>query len=178
MKRGLVFWFTGLSGAGKTTVAEGVRVLLERKGYAVLVMDGDAVRGSLHRSLGFSEADIKENNARIAEMCIARRVAFDVILVPIISPYAVSRANARALLGQGFFEIYFDADVRCVHARDTKGLYAKADRGEIRNLIGYDPSAVYEKPIQPDFIVHSAVESSEVSVQAFFNFVDCQLHGR
>lgn len=178
MKRALAFWFTGLSGSGKTTVAQGVKRLLEKAGYAVLIVDGDEVRASLHHNLGFSKADVKKNNALIAELCAARRNEFDVILVPIISPYAVSRKQAKKKLGDGFFEIYFDADVRCVHARDTKGLYAKADRGEMRNLIGYDPSAVYEKPIQPDFIVHSAVESPEVSIQAFFNFVGYQLHGR
>ena len=94
--RAAVFWFTGLSGAGKTTIAEGVMRRLTEDGLRVLVLDGDDVRARLHRDLGFTEADIKENNALLVELCHTHRADHDAILVPIISPYACSRHAARA----------------------------------------------------------------------------------
>src|SRR4030042_3603388 len=146
MKKGLVFWFTGLSGSGKTTVATSVKPLLESCCYSVLVLDGDDVRKHRHIHLGFTEEDIKQNNALIAELCRACRQNHEVILVPIISPYESSRKQARALLGDGFFEIYFSVDLETVIRRDVKGLYSKAKRNEITNLIGFSPGNVYEPP--------------------------------
>jgi adenylyl-sulfate kinase len=170
-KRAGVFWFTGLSGAGKTTVAERLKPMLESLGYSVLVLDGDDIRARLHRHLGFTEPEILENNRLIAEHCREVRGDFDVILVPIISPYAVSRKHARDLLGEGFYEVYFDANLETVMARDVKGLYAKARRNELGNLIGYSPKMVYDRPQNSDFVVHSGSESVEESTRRFGNFV-------
>src|SRR3989338_3709022 len=114
MKRALVFWFTGLSGSGKSTVADGVKPLLEKAGYKTIVLDGDEVRRRHATSLGFSEEDIKKNNSLIVGLCEETRQKYDVILVPIISPYAASRQEAKKRLGDGFYEIYFNADLHCV----------------------------------------------------------------
>ena len=118
-KEAPVFWFTGLSGAGKTTIAEAVSTQLQAKELIVAVFDGDNVRGKRPRPLGFSRGDVPINNAEIAALCHDGRDRADVILVPIISPYAEGRAAARCAIGDGFYEIYFSADKECVAARDA-----------------------------------------------------------
>ena len=135
MKQAKIFWFTGLSGAGKTTVADGVKSKLEAQGYKVFVLDGDQVRQKYTLPLGFSPEEIRLNNSLIARACKEQRNAYDVILVPIISPYRESRQKARELLEAGFYEIYFSASLECVVRRDVKGLYRKAKDGQIENLI-------------------------------------------
>lgn len=171
MRKALIFWFTGLSGSGKTTVAEAVKPLLELKGYSVLILDGDDVRNRLHLDLGFSEQDIKKNNSLIVGLCQTHQKDYDAILVPIISPYKTSREQARVLLGDTFFEIYFSADLTIVMKRDVKGLYGKAKRNQINNLIGYSPSNIYEIPQNPDFVVNSGQDSVKKSISEFYAFI-------
>ena len=171
MKQGAIIWFTGLSGAGKTTIAEAVRRRLEAEGLTVSVIDGDTVRERLHRHLGFTEADIRENNRLIAGLCARERTQCDVVLVPIISPFAESRAAARAMLGRGFHEVYVKADLATVAARDTKGLYAKARGGEIDNLIGVSPDARYEAPAAPDLILDTTAGDPEECARRLHDFV-------
>ncbi|MBI3316305.1 MAG: adenylyl-sulfate kinase [Candidatus Omnitrophica bacterium] len=173
--RALIFWFTGLSGSGKTTAAERAKTLLEKEARRVLILDGDDIRKRLHSDLGFGRGEIKENNARIAGLCDSERARYDVILVPIISPYAESRREARRRLEPGFYEIYFDADLETVMRRDVKGLYVKARRNELRDLIGYSPGAVYECPEKPDLIIASGRESAERSARALVLFIGEQL---
>ncbi len=171
MKRGLIFWFTGLSGAGKTTVAESVHERLIEQGIITSILDGDDVRNRLHRHLGFSEAEIKENNALIAGLCEDEREQADIVLVPIISPYAESRAAARQRLAPGFFEVHVRAKISVLEKRDTKGLYAKAKNGEMDNLIGYSPNAPYEPPVGPDLIIDTAAMTLNESRDAFCHFI-------
>ena len=171
MKRAHIFWFTGLSGSGKTTVALAVKILLEKKGLSVLVVDGDEIRSRRHRNLGFTEADIKMNNEWIAEHCREERGKVDVILVPIISPYVCSRQKARETLAPGFYEIYFNAGLECVIARDAKGLYQKAKNGEIKNLIGFFSGSPYQAPEEPDLVVSTDGKSPEESVSVLLNFI-------
>ena len=154
MKKAFIFWFTGLSGSGKTTVATAIKSLLESHDYSILILDGDEVREQLHVHLGFTEQDIKKNNSLIADLCRTYRNDYDVIIVPIISPYNISRKQVRVLLGDGFFEIYFSADLGTVMKRDVKGFYAKAKRNQISTLIGYSPYNIYEPPQNPDFVVN------------------------
>lgn len=175
MTRAAVFWFTGLSGAGKTTIAEGARRRLEEDGYTVLTLDGDAVRNGRHRRLGFGEADVKENNRLIAALCAERRDAGDAILVPIISPYESSRAEARARLGDGFYEIFARAGIATVARRDVKGLYARARRNEITDLIGFSPGTTYEPPQAPDLVLDTASETADRSIERFCAFVRSKL---
>ena len=171
MTESLVLWFTGLSGAGKSTIAQGVGGCLDDHRYRTLILDGDDVRARLHRDLGFSEAEIKENNALIAKMCAGRRAEHDVILVPIISPFVESRARARALLEPGFFEVYCKAELSVLEHRDVKGLYEKARLGEISNLIGYSPSSVYEPPATADIVLETDSEKPEHSIERLYAFV-------
>ena len=177
MKCALVFWFTGLSGSGKSTVASGVKLLLEKKGLEVLVVDGDEVRSGHNRNLGFTEEDIKKNNEWIAEHCGQKRAAYDVILVPVISPYADSRQKAREFLGGGFYEVYFSADLECVMLRDTKGLYQKARNHEIKNLIGFSRSNPYQAPKNPDLVIATDKQTSAESVAVMTEFVLCRFSG-
>ncbi|MBN1636158.1 MAG: adenylyl-sulfate kinase [Deltaproteobacteria bacterium] len=175
MKKGLVFWFTGLSGSGKTTIAEAVKPVLEEEGYSVLILDGDDVRERLHVNLDFSPEDIKKNNSLIVQLCSQYRADYDVVLVPVISPYRVSRAEARRLLGEGFYEIYFAADLETVMRRDVKGLYAKAINNEITNMIGFSPSNIYESPQYPDLLINTGKECISKSEELFLKFVTIKL---
>jgi bifunctional enzyme CysN/CysC len=171
MGKALVFWFTGLSGAGKSTVAEGAKERLEQSGIRVRVLDGDDIRTRMNHHLGFSEAEIKTNNALIVKLCEALRPECDVILVPIISPFRVSRRHARVQLGKGFFEVFINARIAVVSRRDTKGLYAKARCGEIDNLIGFSPGAAYEPPDSPDIMLDTDTGTPEQAVDRFSEFV-------
>lgn len=171
MSEGLVFWFTGLSGAGKTTLAESVRDHLNGNDVKTTILDGDDVRNRLHKHLGFSEAEIKENNALIAGLCADERQVVDVVLVPIISPYLESRAMARDRLSPGFFEIHIRADIAELEKRDTKGLYAKARNGEMDNLIGYSPESPYEPPTSPDLVIDTGQAHVAEAVSRLSNFI-------
>lgn len=171
MKRGLVFWFTGLSGAGKTTLAESVRERLRGRDIKTSILDGDDVRSRLHRHLGFTETEIKENNALIAGLCEDERRQADVVLVPIISPYRVSRARAREQLSPGFFEIHVRADIPVLEQRDTKGLYKKVRIGKMDNLIGYSPDSPYEPPEIPDLTIDTGESNIDGSLNVLLSFI-------
>lgn len=172
MKRlAMIFWFTGLSGSGKTTIALGTKAKLEAQGLKVRIIDGDDVRDTLHKHLGFTREDIVENNRLIANICWECRSMFDVIIVPIISPFSVSRKDARRELGDGFYEIYFNASLECVVKRDIKGLYAKAERDEIKDMIGYKNGVPYESPENPDFIIDSGKDAVNSSTESLYNFI-------
>ena len=166
-----VFWFTGLSGAGKSTIAGAANTRFTQDGISVLSLDGDDVRRRLHRDLGFSESDIKTNNSLIAELCEKNRRDYDVIIVPIISPFRSSRAAARRRLSPGFFEIYIEASVNIVRKRDVKGLYSMADRDEITNLIGYSPGSIYEPPTEADLTLPTGLKSEPTVIDTFCKFV-------
>ena len=171
MSRAAIYWFTGLSGSGKTTVATAVKSKLEKQGLSVLILDGDHIRKKSHPKLTFTERDIKQNNMLIAELCQKYRENRDVILVAIISPYKSSRKMAREMLGESFYEVYFSADIEIVSERDVKGLYAKASSGKIDNLIGFSPGSIYEAPTHPDCTVNSGVESVVESVELLHEFI-------
>ena len=167
MTRGeaIVIWFTGLSSAGKSTVADGIEALLREDGIRVLILDGDDVRRRYHRHLGFSADDIKTNNRLIVDLCRAHRDRYDVLLVPIISPYVESRLDARRRLSPGFFEIHCTASLETVRQRDVKGLYSKAQNGEIGNLIGVSPETPYQPPASPDLRLHTGHQSPDDSIE-------------
>lgn len=177
MTSGAVFWFTGLSGAGKTTIADGAAAVLREDGWRVATVDGDTVRRERHRHLGFSRPDIEKNNALIAELCAEMRQDHDLILVPIISPYAVSRERARAALGDGFFEIFVAAGIDTVVARDVKGLYGKAARNEITDMIGYSPGSVYEAPTAPDLLLDTETKTAETCIAELCAFARARSKG-
>lgn len=176
MKNTSFFWFTGLSGSGKTTVARGVQNKLQDEGYSVFVIDGDEVRERFHGHLGFSSEDIKKNNALIVDICKEKDGQFDIVFIPIISPFAQSRGNARKCLGHRFYEIYFQAGLDYLVSQDVKGLYAKAKQNVINDLIGFSEQGVsYEIPENPDFIVYPENEDPEDSINALYDFVILKL---
>lgn len=151
----LVLWFTGLSGSGKTTIAEALKKELGAQGKTVEILDGDTIREKLHRTLGFSREDIRTNNRLIAEL--AKQSKADVVLVPVISPYREDRAMARQIIGKDFREIFVNCPLGECIRKDVKGLYQKALRGEIKNFIGIATSNPYEPPERPDLEVRTDV---------------------
>ncbi|MEL6890336.1 MAG: sulfate adenylyltransferase subunit CysN [Actinomycetota bacterium] len=155
-----VVWFTGLSGAGKSTIANIVEQKLHAQGVRTYLLDGDNVRHGLNRDLGFTDADRVENIRRIAEVSGLMVDAGLVVLVSFISPFIAERRLARDRVGPGeFVEVHVDASVEVAESRDPKGLYAKARRGELKNFTGID--SPYEPPEAPEVRVDTAHLSPE-----------------
>ena len=171
-KKAIVLWFTGLSGSGKTTIALSLKEHLEKNGKKILVLDGDVVREKLHGSLGFSRKDIKENNRLIAEMAKKRLYDFDYILVPIISPYLEDRKMAKRIIGdKNFIELFVNTSLKECISRDPKGLYNRAQNGDINNMIGMSKSNPYEEPEKPDIIINTKNTSLSNSIQEILDFL-------
>lgn len=157
----IVAWFTGLSGSGKSTIAGHVAGLLRASGRSVRILDGDVVRTELHRHLGFSPADIRENNRLIADLCRQSLDRYDVILVPVIAPFRDARAAARALLGPAFVEVYVRASMPEVMRRDPKGLYQQVQEGRLTGFIGLSPDVPYEPPEAPEIVLDTEANDAE-----------------
>ena len=167
--RGAVVWFTGLSGAGKSTIAHSVEEQLFQTGCLSYVFDGDNVRHGLCSDLGFSAEDRTENIRRIAEMCRLFVDAGVVALTAFISPLHSDRAMVRKLMGDDFIEVYCRCPVEVCEERDVKGLYKKARAGEIKDFTGI--SAPYEAPENPDMIIDTDEVSLEESVDKVMNLL-------
>ena len=149
-----VLWFTGLSGSGKSTIANIVEKKLYARGRHTYILDGDNVRHGLNRDLGFTDADRVENIRRVAETAKLMSDAGLIVLVSFISPFRSEREMARGLMPAGeFVEIFVDTPLALAEARDPKGLYARARAGEIKNFTGID--APYEAPLKPDLHLHT-----------------------
>jgi len=167
----LTVWFTGLSGAGKTSISNLVQEYIEKDGFRTLVLDGDDIRSHRHRSLGFSKTDIIKNNDLILQMCFEERSAYDVIMVPIISPYRTSRAAAYKLLSPGFMEVYIYADISVLEQRDTKGLYAAAKNNKIDDMIGYSSGSPYEPPLNADVTLKTNLKTLNECAQILYETI-------
>jgi bifunctional enzyme CysN/CysC len=167
-QRPAVLWFTGLSGAGKSAIANLVEKKLQAMGRHTYLLDGDNVRHGLNRDLGFTDADRVENIRRVAEVARLMADAGLIVLVSFISPFRSERRLARELMPAGeFLEVFVDTPLAVAEARDVKGLYAKARRGELKNFTGID--SPYETPEHPEIRVDttqlSAAEAAELIVE-------------
>ena len=169
--RGAVLWFTGLSGAGKSTVAHAVEEQLHKRGCRSFVFDGDNVRHGLCSDLGFSEKDRHENLRRIGEMSKLFLEAGIISLTAFISPFRSDRERVRSLVPHGdFFEIYCNSPLEVCEQRDVKGLYAKARAGEIPNYTGI--SSPYEEPEKPELELDTAADSLESCVDQVIDLLE------
>jgi len=165
-----VLWFTGLSGAGKSTVANALEQALFRRGHHSYLLDGDNVRHGLNRDLGFSDDDRVENIRRIGEVARLMADAGLVVLTAFISPFRADRAMVRELMEDGeFVEIHVDAPLDVCESRDPKGLYAKARAGVIRNFTGID--SPYEAPEEPEIVVDTSKLSVDECVEELLAYL-------
>jgi adenylylsulfate kinase len=167
--RGVTVWFTGLSGAGKSTISEGVLHELRKRGTRVELLDGDLVRTNLSKGLGFSKEDRDINIRRIgfvADLLTRNGVT---VLVAAISPYREARDEVRAQIGD-FLEIHVSATLDTLVERDVKGLYRKAIAGELANFTGVsDP---YEEPIDPELVIRTDNEDVQLSIERVLRLLD------
>jgi len=163
--RGAVIWLTGLSGAGKSTIAQSLERELFQRGMHTYVLDGDNIRHGLNSNLGFSPDDRVENIRRVSEVAKLMADAGTVVITAFISPYRMDRSRAREIALEGnaeFIEVFVDAPLEVCEARDPKNLYKKARAGQIREFTGID--APYEAPGDPEIVVHTDRQSVDESV--------------
>lgn len=162
-QRGVVLWFTGLSGSGKSTIASEVERRLNAAGRLTYLLDGDNIRHGLNGDLGFSDADRVENIRRVSHVARLFQDASVITLVSFISPFRAERAQARELVGPDFVEVFVDAPLELCEQRDVKGLYKKARAGEIPAFTGI--SSPYEAPESPEIHLKTGEESLEAEVE-------------
>lgn len=170
-----VIWFTGLSGSGKSSLANEVSKLLFEHAIKVFVLDGDNTRLGLNKDLGFSLSDRKENIRRVAEVAKLFVDSGTVVLTSFISPIEEERMMAKQIIGkENFIEVFVDCSLERCEKRDVKGLYAKARAGEIKNFTGID--SPYEKPLNPDITVNTVDQTITECSQIIFNAIKSQLN--
>lgn len=163
-QKGVMLWFTGLSGSGKSTVAVALERELHRRGRLCRILDGDNIRSGINANLGFSEADRKENIRRIAEVSKLFVDTGIITIAAFISPAEEMRQMAAEIIGRNDFkEIYISTPLEECERRDVKGLYAKARLGEIKNFTGI--SSPFEAPVNPDLSIDTSAVSLEESVR-------------
>lgn len=169
-----VFWFTGLSGSGKSTIAKGLEEELHRRGFLIAVLDGDNVRAGINNNLGFSDDDRKENIRRIAETAKLFLQNGVIVVCCFVSPTEEIRNLARTIIGaDDFKEIFVNTSIEECERRDVKGLYAKARKGEIKDFTGVN--APFEIPANPDLEVLTKGKTAEQNVNEVLSFVVSQI---
>ena len=165
-----VLWFTGLSGSGKSTIANAAERVLHRMGAQTYILDGDNVRMGLNKDLGFSPEDRTENIRRITEVAKLFADSGSIILTAFISPYREDRDKAREIIStKDFIEVFVSADLSVCESRDPKGLYKKARAGEIKGFTGID--APYEAPLNPELIVETDKNDIEACSQIVVDYL-------
>ncbi|MDQ2700870.1 MAG: adenylyl-sulfate kinase [Actinomycetota bacterium] len=168
--KGFTLWFTGLSGAGKTTISELVSAELKARGSRLEILDGDIVRENLSKGLGFSKEDRDTNVRRIAFVADLLSRNGTPVITAAISPYKAIRDEAREMMGDRFIEVYIEASVDACAERDVKGLYAKAFSGEIKEFTGVsDP---YEAPENPEVVVKTEEEEPAESAAKLIAYLE------
>ena len=170
-----LMWFTGLSGSGKSTIANAVEQRLQNKGKKTYTLDGDNIRKGINKDLTFSPEDRTENIRRIAEVANLMVDAGLIVLAAFVSPYKKDRDNIKSIVKDiNFVEIYINTSIKECERRDVKGLYKKARTGEIKNMTGV--SAPYEAPENPDIEIKTEQETIEEAVQKILNFIEPKLN--
>lgn len=174
MKKVLVFWFTGLSGSGKTTIAREAAQSFAKQNKRVKLFDGDLVREKLNRHLAFSPSDIRKNNRIMAELCVKDTAECDYIFVTAISPFENSRRMARWIIGDSLYFVYVKASIQEVIRRDPKGLYRKALAGEIKDFIGIGKRVPYQVPKRTDLVLDTEKDAVNACVEKVMKFVSAK----
>lgn len=171
-QKALCIWFTGLSGSGKSTIANLLEKRLFDKNLHTYLLDGDNLRHGLNRDLGFTEADRVENIRRVGEVARLMVDAGLIVIASFISPYTSERRMARKLFLEGeFIEVFVDTPLSECEQRDVKGLYAKARRGELKNFTGID--SAYERPEHPELRIDTSNQSPEACVEHIMALLTC-----
>jgi len=169
-QKGLIVWFTGLSGSGKSTIAIDLEKILHRKGFFTYLLDGDNIRHGLNSDLSFSPEDREENIRRIGEVACLFLDAGLITIASFISPYRKDRDRIREKAGKGrFIEVFVDCPLEVCEQRDVKGLYKMAREGKIPDFTGI--SAPYENPETPEITINSSMEPVEESVEKIFTYI-------
>lgn len=168
-QKGVVLWFTGLSGSGKSTVASALEGRLYNMGYLTYLLDGDNLRYGLNSDLGFTSEDRTENIRRVSEVAKLFVDAGIITITTFISPFKEDRNSARKLLGEDFIEVYVDCPLDVCEKRDPKGIYRKAREGKIKNFTGID--SPYEKPDNPEITVKTFENTEEQCVDKIVKYL-------
>lgn len=169
-QRPCLLWFTGLSGSGKSTIANALDVALHQRGYHTFLLDGDNVRHGLNRDLGFSDDDRVENIRRIGEVSKLFTDAGLIVLSAFISPFSSDRRLVRNLFPAGeFIEVFMDTPLETCEQRDPKGLYQKARAGEIKDFTGID--SPYETPARPELRLDTSTQDVDTCVNGVIDYL-------
>jgi adenylylsulfate kinase len=168
-QKSCVIWMSGLSGSGKSTIANALEVKLHEDGYHTYIMDGDNTRLGLNKNLGFSNEDRVENLRRVAEVCKLMNDAGLIVICSFISPFENNRQLAKEIIGESFVEVFVDTDLTVCEERDPKGLYKKARAGEIKDFTGI--SSPFEIPKNAIHLENNIEEDIEKNVDFLFNYL-------
>lgn len=173
--RGMVLWFTGYPGSGKSTIANALECALHADGYRTFILDGDNVRHGLNRDLGFTQADRVENIRRVAEVARLMVDAGLIVIAAFISPFRSERELARKLFDEGrFVEVFIDTPLAVCESRDPKGLYKKARAGQLPNMTGVD--SLYEPPVAPEIHLETMRQPAEECARTIYERVRAFAH--
>jgi bifunctional enzyme CysN/CysC len=167
---GKVIWFTGLSGSGKSTIANALEKVLHAEGKRTYILDGDNIRQGLNKDLGFTDADRVENIRRVAEVAKLMMDAGLIVMTAFISPFRAEREMARELIGEdNFIEVFVDTPIEVCEQRDPKGLYKKARNGELPNMTGIN--SPYEPPLNPVCVLSHESQDLKGAIQSLKNLL-------
>lgn len=168
-QKSMTIWMSGLSGSGKSTIANNVEFSLNSLGYHTYILDGDNTRLGLNKNLGFSEEDRLENIRRVSEVCKLMNDAGIIVICSFISPFQKNRTQAQEIIGDNFFEVFVDADLSTCEERDPKGLYKKARAGEIKDFTGI--SSPFEAPENCLVLKNNTLEDLENNTKTLVELV-------